>query len=397
MEEEIFSTPKDILNFDFRNKLTLGVLTNNFARTFRDGKVIEPKFKLNDFIDIPQSHRLNKEGKRLITCTVGQFIFNDYILTETYLKSYSILTDVINKKVYETIVGNFTELLIQKEISEEDYADFLDRLHWLGNQIVVFSGESFDSESLTISDSLKKYREELFETNKHSLNEPETADMVEKKLIEKLKEETKDKPLGRIIGAGAKGDYNNNYKNLVLTRGIVGGKFIKNNLTEGNDISAYMSLGNNALQGSVGRALKTASGGYLVKLLAKAYSSVSISEPDCGTRDFLRVTITTLKRYNFRLISDRPNPLFFEELNSKNFDKYKGKTVYMYSPLYCRSENGICEKCFGNLWRYNNVRSNMASIIMPVGSQIMGKSMKSFHNLSKDYTRLDFSDEKLFS
>jgi hypothetical protein len=204
----------------------------------------------------------------------------------------------------------FKELLIQKEISEEDYADFLDRLHWLGNQIVVFSGESFDSESLTISDSLKKYREELFETNKHSLNEPETADMVEKKLIEKLKEETKDKPLGRIIGAGAKGDYNNNYKNLVLTRGIVGGKFIKNNLTEGNDISAYMSLGNNALQGSVGRALKTASGGNLVKLLAKAYSSVSISEPDCGTRDFLRVTITTLKRYNFRLISDRPNPLF---------------------------------------------------------------------------------------
>ena len=254
MEENLFQTNKDIINFDFHNKLTLTVLTNNFARVFRDGKVVEPKFNLNDILDIPQSHRLNKDGKKLVPCSIGLFIFNDFVLTEEYIKTYPIVLDSVNKKVYESVVSNFTELLIEKSISEEMYADFLDRIHWLGNQMVMFSGESFDSESLTISEDLKKYRDELFETNKATLDTPETANMVEKKLIEKLKEETKDKPLGKIISAGAKGDYNNNYKNLVLTRGLVNGKFIKNNLTEGNDISAYMSLGNNALQGSVGRA-----------------------------------------------------------------------------------------------------------------------------------------------
>lgn len=261
MEEEIiFSEPKDIMNFDFKEKLSLKILTDNFAKVFRDNKVIEPKFNFNTIVDIPYSHRLNKEGKKLISCTIGTFIFNDFVIMDEYLTKYGLVTNTVTKKVYEEIINNYTELLIEKTISEEMYADFLDRIHWLGNQIVMFSGESFDSDSLTISDDLKKFRDELFETNKDSLNDPETADRIEKELIAKLKEETKDKSLGKIIGAGAKGDYNNNYKNLVLTRGIVNGKFVKSNLTEGNDIEAYMVLGNNALQGSVGRALKTASG-----------------------------------------------------------------------------------------------------------------------------------------
>ena len=248
----IFGSKTEITTFDFYNNLTLETLTKNFSDYVDNGKLIKKSFDLSDVLLIPNGHRLtrSKDYNNKLTINIGLYIFMEFCLSDTYIKHYPIITDSINNSVYNTILNNYTELKISSKVTTKEYADFLDRIHWLGNSMVSFSGEGFDSESLLISKDLAKYRDELFEENKHNLNDVKVGIEIEEKLIEKLQQEKKHSSLGRIIGSGAKGNYSNNYKNLVLTRGIVNGKFIKNNLTDGNDIEAYMNLGFNALEGN---------------------------------------------------------------------------------------------------------------------------------------------------
>ena len=157
-----------------------------------------------------------------------------------------------------------------------------------------------------------------------------------------------------------------------------------------------MNLGFNALEGTVGRAIKTASGGYQTKLLARGFSSSSLVEEECGTNIMLKTTIT-YKKFKYRLVSLQDNVFSTEELTLDNKDKYEGKLGFVRSPLFCKSKDGLCEKCFGNLWKYNGVKNNLSSLLTTVSSQIMLKSMKSFHDLRKSFTELDFRRDDYFN
>ncbi len=118
---------------------------------------------------------------------------------------------------------------------------------------------------------------------------------------------------------------------------------------------------------------------------------MSIVGQDCGTTSYLTVMIKEPNNYKFRNVK-LPSERTFQPLSYDLYDKYRGKVVHLRSPMFCRQEHGICEKCFGDLWKYNGVRTNLSAYITALSADIMNKSMKSFHNLEAKYTKLNYKD-----
>ncbi len=72
-------------------------------------------------------------------------------------------------------------------------------------------------------------------------------------------------------------------------------KVLTNSLAEGNKLSDYIYLSNNSIQGSFGRSLKTAQGGYLSKLVSTGFAHLKVTDTiDCGTTHHLKVKITKM-------------------------------------------------------------------------------------------------------
>ena len=380
----IFSTIDEILKYDFWNNTTQTLLTENFLPTFseEENKIVNPKFSL--YTTIP----LIKEKD---TTTIGRYIFNKFCLGSTYISEFGFINETINKGIYKSIFTNLNTLVMQNKLSKEAFADIVDRIYWIGNILSNASGESFDSDSLSIS---KKTKKDIKADLSHlDDNTPITyIQEIENKYIQRAKKEKADSSLVNIINSGSKGNFSNNYKNLVLFRGkTVDGKLIKDNLTDGNNYESYSKLGNNAVFGSFSRSSYTALGGYSSKQVNAAFNFTAVTEDDCGTTEFLNVLIDDFEKYKFRTVSLDKNKMRFETLTHENKEKYMGKYVYMRSPMFCRTKNGICKKCFGEIYKFTGADKMISGVLGTVTSLIQNKSMKAFHSLTKDITKIDLT------
>jgi len=246
-----FNSVEEIINFDYKNNLTQTILLDNFTKRFdpETKKVIEPMFRFNTSIKY-----------KGIDTTVGRLIFNKFCLPTVILDSGYYLNEEVTKKSLGEIYNKCVTLKLEGKLSDEDYADFNNRLLWLGNLLTSLSGDSFDSNSFILSPEVKLMLQEFFSSPKEKLQDPEYVNTWQNKIIEEVKRTMGDTGLVKIINAGVKGDFGNNFKNMALFRGIVDGEFITNNLADGNTFDTYTKLGTNAVAGSSARAIKTAQG-----------------------------------------------------------------------------------------------------------------------------------------
>jgi len=394
-----FNSKEDLILYlrtmDFEKELDMEFLSNNFLERFNpeNKTIITPICKFNEKMKIYPDEQ--KEFNTNITeTTIGSYIFNRFVVPTEYFKYYPYIDKTINSKVYAEYNSNLAFLLSQKLISPEVYAKSVDKCTWLGFNLTNFKGYSMDFESLKVPPELKKLKEELLKKYEGKIT-PETVSMIENQLIAKAKELKKDTGLFKIIDSGSKGDFGNNYKNLVVMRGMVntpeGAKFIQSNLVDGNNFEEYITMANNSIAGSYGRAVKTAIGGYQTKLVVAGFSVLSITEQDCYSDKHLKVEITesNFKKYIYRNVKLNRNDKY-EELKLENKNKFLNKVVLMRSPQYCHTKNGICEVCYGNLFKYNDIKEGLNVLISEVTSKIMNLSMKSFHDSTQRFKELNF-------
>jgi hypothetical protein len=106
---------------------------------------------------------------------------------------------------------------------------------------------------------------------------------------------------------------------------------------------------------------------------------------DCGSKAYREVTVTKknkgklLKRYWL-------NGNKLQLLNKEDLDKLVGKTIKIRSPLYCCASGGkICNKCAGEL-PYLLGTKNVGLTSSAIGSELLNKLMKSFHDLTSSIT-----------
>lgn len=323
-----------------------------------DGKLIEVKsrFEPTDYFSLKAGEYINRTD---IETTVGSFIFNKFILEPKFAK----YMDYVNYEITDSGLGKFegelSQLLLNDIIDTDDFADYLDKIQWLGMQFHEPLAASFTMRGLKPLDSVIKRRDELIEEHKEALEKGDIVIMsaIEKELVEMAKKEVGDDPSMDLYYSGARGSIGNNYKQLSIVKGPVFNKtigkyqFIKNSFFEGIQKEDIAPTATNVTNGAYPKSVGTAVSGYKAKQVSSLGQAVVLRKDveDCGSKGYVEIVLPKSMRSKFlyRYIIEN-NGLVM--LTNENIDKYLGKKVKLRSIMYCGCDYGVCLACAGRLF-----------------------------------------------
>ena len=219
-------------------------------------------------------------------------------------------------------------------------------------------------------------------------------------------------PIFMMMNSGARGNAGN-FTQLAGMRGLMAKPNgqpveipIKSNFIEGLNVSEFFLSTHGARKGSADTALRTADSGYMTRRLVDIAQDIIVKEADCGAisgivvEDFIdeksgtiiesledriigRYTATkVINPETKELIIDK-NEMINENI-AKKIVKAGIKKVEIRSALTCKSQFGVCQKCYGrNLATGNLVETGEAVGVMAaqsIGEPGTQLTMRTFHS-----------------
>jgi len=360
---------------------------------FADTEKKKKQFEFTDVMIMPAG---TMGVKQATTTTVGRYICNLFIFDKVRgILGY--INKPFDKKTTRGFVKKLTTALLEEKVTMEDYKDFLDRLNWFSFGTVTFSSPPFNADEVICPPKTAKLRDQLFtKFSKEIANgDIHVVSDIEKQLIASAKEELKGTAIADYFNSGARGTFENNYKTMVLMRGLVKdpnhpGKFFAStdNLVDGNSSGNHHILANILLAAAGGRAIETRQSGYLSKQLTAAFQGVTldVADSDCATTRSMEVTITEENGndYLFRYVKEGSKLVL---LSTDNIASYYGKKVKMRSPYFCR-EGKYCSRCYGSLPYVLGI-DRIGLTFNAVGENLKNLSLKGFHDTTIKTNKLD--------
>ena len=239
----------------------------------------------------------------------------------------------------------------------------------------------------------------------------DTKDDVEAEL-KKISGSDHKNPIFMMMNSGARGNAGN-FTQLAGMRGLMAKPNgqpveipIKSNFIEGLNVSEFFLSTHGARKGSADTALRTADSGYMTRRLVDVAQDIIVKEADCGAisgievSDFIdekvgntiepledrivgRFTATkVINPETKELIIDK-NEMINENI-AKKIVKAGIKKVEIRSALTCKSQHGVCQKCYGrNLATGNLVETGEAVGVMAaqsIGEPGTQLTMRTFHS-----------------
>ena len=248
----------------------------------------------------------------------------------------------------------------------------------------------------------------------------QTADKVAKEMMNQIEKEHVEvngekiesasfNPIFIMADSGSRGSAAQ-IRQLAGMRGLMAkpsGEIIETPITanfrEGLSVLQYFISTHGARKGLADTALKTANSGYLTRRLVDVAQDVIVSEIDCGTEDGMTVTPLfeggeIIQQLGDRILGrtaleDILDPYSDEVIVARNeeIDEEKVKrieesgieNVQLRSPLTCKTQRGVCVKCYGrDLSRGNTV--NLGEAVGIIAAQSIGEpgtqlTMRTFH------------------
>ena len=219
-------------------------------------------------------------------------------------------------------------------------------------------------------------------------------------------------PIFMMMNSGARGNAGN-FTQLAGMRGLMAKPNgqpveipIKSNFIDGLSVSEFFLSTHGARKGSADTALRTADSGYMTRRLVDVAQDIIVKEADCGAisgievSDFIdekvgnviepledrivgRYTATkVINPETKELIIDK-NEMINENI-AKKIVKAGIKKVEIRSALTCKSQHGVCQKCYGrNLATGNLVETGEAVGVMAaqsIGDPGTQLTMRTFHS-----------------
>jgi len=379
--------------------ITAEFIETNFAdrsivdKETKKFRVIPSKYKTYDTFTLEKGEYFNKEK---ITTNIGLFIYNKLIIEESFSDIVGYINTPINAKTHSGIEDKLSKALLTDKITVEDMAKYLNRTQWLGYQFnSIFSG-SFTMKILKPDANVIKLRDKLIKENKKELDDGNvvTAVKVEEEVKALARKEMKDDPGMDLYNSGAKGSFDNNYKNIAVMKGPVfnptTGKWdmVQSNFMEGIRKEEIPSYGTAIITGAYPKAVGTQTSGYFSKQLTAAFQGIVLDAPgsDCGSKGYLEITITPWVKQDlmYRNIIENGKIVHLDETN---IDKYMNKTVKLRSPMYCTSDN-LCRVCAGSMYDKLGI-DNIGLTASKVSSTMLNLNMKKFHNSTASIKKID--------
>ena len=236
------------------------------------------------------------------------------------------------------------------------------------------------------------------------------SDKIKSELQEIAKNDFEN-PIFMMMNSGARGSISN-FVQLAGMRGLMAkpdGSTVEipitSNFSEGLSVSEFFLSSHGSRKGSADTALRTADSGYLTRRLVDVAQDIIVKEHDCGSMQGVEV---------YDLVNDKDNSVI-ESLYERILGRYsaqkiidpetkemildKGemitenivarikktsiKKVEIRSVLTCKTQNGVCQKCYGrNLATGNLVETGEAVGIMAaqsIGEPGTQLTMRTFH------------------
>jgi len=359
-----------------------------------------------------------------VETTAGRMMMSE-ILPRHPSVPFSTVNRLLTKKDLTNVID-----LVYRHCGQKETVIFADRLMGLGYSNACRAGISFGKDDLIIpaakqrligaaQDQVNEYEQQYQDgliTRGEKYNKVvDVWSACTEKVAEEMMKGISDTGHGTINSvymmahSGARGSAAQ-IKQLAGMRGLMAkpsGEIIEtpiiSNFKEGLSVLEYFNSTHGARKGLADTALKTANSGYLTRRLVDVAQDAIITEHDCGTTGGLTVkTIVeggeviaplselTLGRTAAADIVDpatgrvivRTGMLIDEQLMDQ-IDKAGVDTAHIRSVLTCKSETGICAKCYGrDLARGTLV--NMGEAVGVIAAQSIGEpgtqlTMRTFH------------------
>jgi len=306
--------------------------------------------------------------------------FKGKMITESQLKfnkclpvDYPVIDSVIIEKELMKILND-----IKDNYDEQTTSDILDKIKHIGFEYASIFGPTMSLDKCQLKgDILKK---EIY-----------TGEIIDQlnKISSKETEEYLRQNFGYsyMIDSGSRGSWDQ-VRQIVLSRGFISnfrGEIIptpvKSSLLDGLSPREFFTSTYGCRKGLLDVAINTGDSGYLSRKLI--FTCVNLQKDleldDCGTNDFLRVNIDSLKKAEmliFRYYINNRNNLV--EINKNNYKRLVGKTIRLRSPIFCKSYN-ICHKCYGNLWKLLNTKFIGIISAQSLGERSTQLILRTFH------------------
>ncbi len=333
--------------------------------------------------------------------------------------------DAFKKGTLEKIIAQMF-----KKYKTTETSIMLDKLKDLGFKYSTYSGITISAADVVTSKNkdaiIEASEAEVKKINKQYqrglITDKERFDLVisiwdkAKKDIEKelesyaKSEEYEDNPIFIMMNSKARGSISN-FVQLAGMRGTMAKPNgepveipIKSSFRDGLSVSEFFLSTHGARKGSADTALKTADSGYMTRRLVDVAQDLIVREDDCGTTEGVRVSAfkddkdgiieplydRILGRFaNKKVINPEtkevivePNELITENIAEKiiaaGIEEVEIRTV-----LTCRTDHGVCCKCYGRNLATGNV-VEIGEAVGTMGAQSIGEpgtqlTMRTFH------------------
>lgn len=392
-EKQVFLdlTP-DSITLDLFNELFADILDS------KTQKIVPSKFNTYDEFTLDANEYFNKEK---VKTNCGLFIFNKFLIEPYFQEEVGYMNDEVTKKQLGKIDDKIATAIMLDETGEmvKRYIEYLNRLCWLA---FTMNTQICSSISLKTAKPLPKVtalKKKLLSENKEAIknNDAITYNKIQDQLVKTAEEELKDDPAYELYASGARGSFDNAYRQWLCTKGPIWNahknsfEIVTNSLHEGIPKENIPSLANAVVSGFYPKAIGTGESGYLTKQLSAAFQSVVLDDrgTDCGTPHTASVLLTkdNIKEYLYHFIKSGSN---YIRLEPSNQSKYMNTTVKIRLPEYCCGSK-ICNRCAGDRFYMLGI-TNIGLTFGRVSNSLLNYKMKKSHDSTVRTTKLDLND-----
>lgn len=382
----------ELLSID-QESLTISKISKLFGKTTskENGKFVvkEPKFDVRSELRLEAGEYINKEA---VVSTVGIFLFNK-IMVEGMIEEIvpnGFYNEVIDKSGFNKLIDIVSNGLMMGKIKvNPTLVKWLKQYEFYGMKACTIFSPSYSYGLLKQNVQVQKEKAKLLKDQDNKTVTEMTE--IEDALVSSSRKILKDDPGMTLFDSGARGSFDNDYKNMNLMIGPVPkpgnpGEFdmATGNYIEGMNKEDIVAYGNIAVNAVYPKAIGTQDSGYLTKQYYAAYQSIQCDEDgtDCKTSMGLKVKLTpsNAEDYYFQNIQTNKG---YEVLTSENKDKFIGKEVVIRSPMFCKSDK-ICSVCAGRRFYLLGIK-NIGLTTGRITNTLLNASMKNFHNAKLKY------------
>lgn len=387
MPRDIRNTPAQTAYFE-----ALGDLHNPtaqmFAELFAAHKDSPPKYHVDDMIIIgPEQSPFVKENS---STTCGIYLFNKFILEP--LKIFGYVNKPFGSKELGALEDGISDGLMQKDLTTEQVAEFIDRLQFLlGGPLAHLINPSINPDIMTLPPQAAALKKKLLAENKAGIeaNDPQTSSKIEKEVTKVAMDwmNERNDPSLSFFKSGAIDPYNN-YRTMFVMKGAVkdntgesptGYKIVTSEYDNGITKEDMPKIADTVVTSSYNSGVATQDSGYMGKKYNTILQRVKLLErgSDCKTPDTFQTVITN--RHLYRYIMENGKPFC---LTPEVIDKYKGKVCKLRSPLHCHAKDPYyCNICMGDRL-YDIGVHNVGLTVSILSGATLNAALKTKHNVT---------------